>query len=57
VLLGTSIWFAQIATHVREGTDYDLHAVAVGSIVVFVISFLAGAACIVVGELSESGTT
>jgi hypothetical protein len=55
VLLGTSVWFAEIATHVRAPTYYNHHTVALGSMLMFGISLLAGVACIVVGELAEGG--
>lgn len=53
VLVVAALWFADVATKLRDGSHFDGHVVAVGSLVVFGCAFLAGLSCIVVAERAE----
>jgi hypothetical protein len=53
LVLTTSVWFADVAGALRDGSQVDGETVAWGSLVVFVLAFLAGVACIVAAEWSR----
>jgi hypothetical protein len=53
LVLTTSIWFADVAAAQRDGSQVDAEAIAWGSVVVFVLAFLVGVACIVAAEWSR----
>lgn len=53
VVLGASVWFADIAAGRRDGSPLDQEGIAVGSVVVFALAVLTGLSCIVVAELAR----
>jgi hypothetical protein len=54
VLIAAASWFADVAGAVRDGTEVDGHAVAVGSLWLFGSAVAAGIACLIVVEASKS---
>ncbi len=54
VLLVAALWFADVATGIRDGSKLDNHTIAIGSVVMFVLALLTGLSCVVVAESSEA---
>jgi hypothetical protein len=55
VVLAASMWFADIAAGLRDGSVLDPQSIAVGSVVVFALAIVTGISCIVVAELARNG--
>jgi heme/copper-type cytochrome/quinol oxidase subunit 3 len=53
VVLMASLWFADVAGALHDGSSIDNHSVAVGSCIVFFFALVAGLSCVVIGELAR----
>lgn len=52
LLIGiSSYWYADVAAGIQAHQQIDAHAVAVGSLIVFVLTCVVGACCVIVSEL------
>jgi hypothetical protein len=54
VILAAAGWFADIAAAIRDGSQVDSHAVAVGSLWLFAFALVSGSTCVIVAAVSES---
>lgn len=53
VMLASSMWFADIAAGLRDGSELDERSITDGSLVVFGLSLLSGGFCLLVAELAS----
>jgi hypothetical protein len=53
VILASSVWFADIASAVRDGVQLDSHMIAVSSLAIFGCAVVSGLSCLVLAALAE----